>query len=147
MALLNHWTTHWTNKDACALQVVTGSWSKKAAEEAAKFCNVNIVAKGDNKSVPERSTWQLTPDAAYVHYCDNETIQGELQVPRLSHDGVEAAWRLTDSSTLWSTCSNMQQQIIQSDLKGGFLSSLCSGQWVLLGHSVHIPEVKMPNAQ
>ena len=91
MALLNHWTTHWTSKDACALQIVTGSWSKKAAEEAAKFCNVNIVAKGDNKSVPERSMWQLTPDAAYVHYCDNETIQGELQVSRLVHDGVEAA--------------------------------------------------------
>ena len=78
---------------------MTGSWSKKAAEEAAKFCNVNIVAKGDNKSVPERSTWQLTPDAAYVHYCDNETIQGELHLPTLIQDDMEAALHLIELST------------------------------------------------
>ena len=59
----------------CA-QLVTGSWSKKAAEEAGKYANVNIVAKGDNKSVPARDSWRLTPGARYVHYCDNETIQG-----------------------------------------------------------------------
>ncbi|CAL5221537.1 g3747 [Coccomyxa viridis] len=57
-------------------QAVTGSWSKKAAEEAGKYCKVNIAAKGDNKSVPDRSTWKLTPGARYLHYCDNETIQG-----------------------------------------------------------------------
>ena len=62
--------------------LITGSWSKKAAQEAKKFANVNVVATGDNKSLPESSTWSLTPDAAYVHYCDNETIQGvEFQVP------------------------------------------------------------------
>lgn len=38
--------------------------------------NVNIVAKGDNNSIPDPSSWKLTPDAAYVSYCDNETIQG-----------------------------------------------------------------------
>ncbi|KAK9841017.1 hypothetical protein WJX81_005886 [Elliptochloris bilobata] len=56
--------------------IVTGSWSKKAAEEAGKYAAVNIVAKGDNKSIPAREQWNLTPGAAYVHYCDNETIQG-----------------------------------------------------------------------
>ena len=61
---------------------MTGSWSKKAAEEAAKYCKVNIAAKGDNKSVPDRSTWQLTPGARYVHYCDNETIQGAGNTPQ-----------------------------------------------------------------
>ncbi len=55
--------------------IVTGAWSKKAAEEAGKFCKVNIVAKGDNKSVPPRSAWKLSRNATYVHYCDNETIQ------------------------------------------------------------------------
>jgi phosphoserine aminotransferase len=58
--------------------IVTGAWSKKACEEAAKFgLNVNVVAKGDNKSVPARDSWKLSPDAKYVHYCDNETIGGE----------------------------------------------------------------------
>ena len=56
-------------------QIVTGAWSKKAAEEARKFCTVNVAAKGDNTSVPPRDTWQLSPSVAYVHYCDNETIQ------------------------------------------------------------------------
>lgn len=56
--------------------IVTGSWSKKAADEAKKYNKVNIVVKGDNKSVPAPSTWNLTPGARYVHYCDNETIQG-----------------------------------------------------------------------
>ena len=26
--------------------------------------------------MPERASWKLTPDAAYVHYCPNETIGG-----------------------------------------------------------------------
>ncbi len=55
-------------------QLVTGSWSKKA-EEAGKYANSNIVAKGDNRSIPARNTWKLSPGAKYVHYCDNETIQ------------------------------------------------------------------------
>lgn len=60
--------------------VVTGAWSKKAYEEASKFgLNVNLVAKGDNKSVPARDSWKLSPEAKYVHYCDNETIGGEWQ--------------------------------------------------------------------
>jgi phosphoserine aminotransferase len=62
--------------------VVTGSWSKKAAGEAKKYAKVNVVATGDNKSVPDPATWKLSSDAKYVHYCDNETIQGvEFKVP------------------------------------------------------------------
>lgn len=57
-------------------QIVTGSWSKKAGEEAGKYSDVNTAAKSDNKSIPDESTWKLSDDAVYVHYCDNETIQG-----------------------------------------------------------------------
>lgn len=57
-------------------QIVTGSWSKKAAEEAKKYCKVNVAAKGDNKHIPEQKSWKLQKQAKYVHYCDNETIQG-----------------------------------------------------------------------
>ena len=56
-------------------RTVAGSWSKKAAQEAGKYdLKVNIAGKGDGKSIPEPSTWKLSPDAAYLHYCDNETI-------------------------------------------------------------------------
>ena len=60
---------------ATADHIVTGSWSKKAAEEAGKYARVHIAAKGDNKSLPAIEAQALTPGAAYVHYCDNETIQ------------------------------------------------------------------------
>eukprot|EP00210_Caulerpa_lentillifera_P001117 g1078.t1 len=56
--------------------LVTGSWSKKAAQEAERYCKVNIATKGDNKSIPDPSKWRLNSGAKYVHYCDNETIQG-----------------------------------------------------------------------
>lgn len=60
--------------------IVTGSWSKKAAEEARKYCKVNVAAKGDNKHIPEQKSWKLQKQAKYVHYCDNETIQVYLQL-------------------------------------------------------------------
>lgn len=57
--------------------IVTGSWSKKAAEEAQAYgLKVNVAAKGDMASVPDRQSWNLSSDARYVCYCDNETIQG-----------------------------------------------------------------------
>nr|QKY14866.1 phosphoserine aminotransferase (SERC) [Polytomella parva] len=56
--------------------VVTGSWSKKAFDEGKKFCKANLACKGNNKSVPAIDSWKLSADAKYVHYCDNETIQG-----------------------------------------------------------------------
>lgn len=56
--------------------IVTGSWSKKAAEEAQAYgLKVNVAAKGDMASVPDRQSWNLSSDARYVCYCDNETIQ------------------------------------------------------------------------
>jgi phosphoserine aminotransferase len=60
-------------------QLVTGSWSKKAAKEAGIVRNCNVVADGAESNytaVPERDTWQLDAQAAYFHYCPNETIGG-----------------------------------------------------------------------
>jgi len=37
--------------------VVTGSWSKKTLDEGKKFTKANLVAKGDNKSIP--ASWHL----------------------------------------------------------------------------------------
>ena len=56
--------------------IVTGAWSKKAYEEGQKFSKANLVAKGDNKSIPATSSWKLSANTKYVHYCDNETIGG-----------------------------------------------------------------------
>jgi phosphoserine aminotransferase len=59
--------------------VVTGQWSKKAAAEARLVRKTNVVADGaagNYTDVPDRAGWKLTPGAAYVHYCPNETIGG-----------------------------------------------------------------------
>lgn len=59
--------------------VHTGHWSEKSIEEAHKYAKVNIAASAEDKNfsyVPARDTWKLTPDAAYVHICTNETIGG-----------------------------------------------------------------------
>jgi phosphoserine aminotransferase len=59
--------------------VNTGEWSKKSIKEAKKYAQVNIAASAEDRNftyVPARESWKLTPDAAYVHICSNETIGG-----------------------------------------------------------------------
>ncbi len=59
--------------------VITGDWSKKAVAEARKYGPVNIAATGESRKffgIPPQNEWKLSKDAAYVHYCPNETISG-----------------------------------------------------------------------
>ncbi len=59
--------------------VNTGEWSKKSIAEAGKYCRANVVASSEDRKftyVPPQSTWQLDPNAAYLHICTNETIGG-----------------------------------------------------------------------
>jgi phosphoserine aminotransferase len=58
-----------------------GIWSKKAIGEAKQYGQVNVVASLSRDEqgrlwVPEQSTWRLDPEAAYLHYTPNETIDG-----------------------------------------------------------------------
>jgi phosphoserine aminotransferase len=57
----------------------TGEWSKKSIKEAKKYAKVNVAASAEASNftcIPKRDTWQLDPNAAYVHICSNETIGG-----------------------------------------------------------------------
>ncbi|MGH8708562.1 MAG: 3-phosphoserine/phosphohydroxythreonine transaminase [Burkholderiales bacterium] len=57
--------------------VVTGEWSKKAVKEAKAYCNVHVAASSEDRRfayAPRK--WEVRKDAAYVHYCSNETIGG-----------------------------------------------------------------------
>lgn len=66
-------------KDQTADYVVTGSWGKKAAGEARKFCSVNVAADASDENftcIPDEAQWQRSDDAAYLHYTPNETIAG-----------------------------------------------------------------------
>lgn len=66
-------------EDGTADYIETGIWSKKAIEEARRYGNINVAAsaKGyDYFAIPGQNEWQLSKDAAYVHYASNETIGG-----------------------------------------------------------------------
>jgi len=57
--------------------VVSGEWSKKAVKEAKQYCDVAIAATSEDRNftyAPKQ--WNVRKDAAYVHYCSNETIGG-----------------------------------------------------------------------
>jgi phosphoserine aminotransferase len=59
--------------------IITGVWSKKAAKEALKCGQVNIVASTESegfKRIPTQDELKLDPEAAYVHYTTNNTIYG-----------------------------------------------------------------------
>lgn len=59
--------------------VASGYWSKKAIQEAKRYCKVNVAAsteKAGFTSTPKGETWKLDPNAAYVHITTNETIEG-----------------------------------------------------------------------
>ncbi|KAH0548101.1 hypothetical protein GP486_008167, partial [Trichoglossum hirsutum] len=74
--------------------LVTGSWSLKASQEAVRLLGkdrVNIAvdartssADGKFNTIPPEASWNLTPTraeggkgpAAFVYYCDNETVDG-----------------------------------------------------------------------
>ena len=73
--------------------VVSGSWSKKSAMEARRYADVQIAADGEASRYTALPTdWQLRKDAAYVHVCTNETIDGvEFHVlPDLKALGCDA---------------------------------------------------------
>jgi phosphoserine aminotransferase len=60
--------------------LVSGEWSQKAAKAAqASGAKVNIVANSEASNFDQSAapgTWKLTPDAAYLHVCSNETVHG-----------------------------------------------------------------------
>jgi phosphoserine aminotransferase len=59
--------------------VNTGQWSKKAIAEARRYGQVNVVASSEDtnfSTIPDQDSWQLSSDAAYLHYTPNETIGG-----------------------------------------------------------------------
>jgi phosphoserine aminotransferase len=59
--------------------LITGVWGDKAHKECAKYgtgqaaCNTKSTKY---TTIPEASEWTLDPEAAYVHYCANETVNG-----------------------------------------------------------------------
>ncbi|WP_019500411.1 3-phosphoserine/phosphohydroxythreonine transaminase [Pseudanabaena sp. PCC 6802] len=59
--------------------IVSGYWSAKSVPDAQREGNVRIAWDGSADGfmrLPNRSELNLTPDAAYLHYISNETVEG-----------------------------------------------------------------------
>lgn len=68
------------NGAASADYIDGGYWAHSAIKEAEKYCaprtlDVKIQRDGKRAILP-MNQWNLSDDAAYVHYCPNETIDG-----------------------------------------------------------------------
>lgn len=58
---------------------VTGAWAKKAAQEAARYGEANIIASSADKTfsyIPKLDPSTFSKDAAYFHITSNNTIYG-----------------------------------------------------------------------
>ena len=87
--------------------IVTGSWSKKAAQEAKKYGKVNVIASSEDKNfsyIPDVSDLPIDDDADYVYICENETIYG----------------------TTYQKLPNTKGKILVSDQSSMFLSKPCN---------------------
>ena len=61
--------------------VITGQWAKKAAQEASRYGEVNIVASSADKTfsyIPKLDKSTFTKDADYFYICMNNTIYGTV---------------------------------------------------------------------
>jgi phosphoserine aminotransferase len=59
--------------------VLTGAWGVKALKEAEKCGGVNVIFSGASenfKRVPAQEELRFSPNARYIHYTSNETIEG-----------------------------------------------------------------------
>ncbi len=124
--------------------LVTGNFSGLAAKEAAKFGEVNVVASSKDKNftyIPDVKAINYTPDASYIHICQNNTIFGTQFVDLPKVDGVPLVadvssmilsrpMDVTDYGCLYfgvqkyGAPAGMAMAIVRDDLLGGAADSV-----------------------
>ncbi|MDR4651746.1 MAG: 3-phosphoserine/phosphohydroxythreonine transaminase [Nitrosomonas sp.] len=144
--------------------ILTGQWSEKAAQEAQRYCTVNIAASSGDASftyAPRQDTWQLNRNAAYIHYTTNETIGGvefnwapdlteNSDIPLVADMSSNILSRPLDISRYGLIYAGAQKNlgpaglvlvIIREDLAGEVLP----GTPTLFDYQVHIDNASMYN--
>ena len=69
--------------------VTTGTWTKKAHAEGSKIIDINEIYSSEDSNftcAPDIEKLDISENASYVHYCPNETIQGNAihDVPNIN---------------------------------------------------------------
>ncbi len=83
--------------------IVTGSWAKKAYNEAQKYGQANKVASSEDETfsyIPDCSDLPISENADYVYICENNTIYG----------------------TTYHTLPNTKGKVLVSDMSSCFIS-------------------------
>ena len=71
--------SNFLSKGKTADYILTGYWGVKAVAEAGRCGDVNVIYSTEDtgfRSVPDPAELRFSPDAAYIHYTSNETIDG-----------------------------------------------------------------------
>ncbi|AOB32063.1 phosphohydroxythreonine aminotransferase [Bordetella sp. H567] len=98
---------------AVADYVLTGQWSVKSQKEASKYGDAGIAASSGTETeldgqrqkpwtwVPPVETWKVRKNAAYLHFCSNETIGGVefTDWPTAARLGVDDVPLVVDASS------------------------------------------------
>lgn len=75
------------DKSDVATYIVNGTWTKRAVEEAERYCTVKAIdgrdpETGDYTHFPELTEENIDPESKYIYICSNETVNG-IEVFRL----------------------------------------------------------------
>lgn len=93
--------------------VISGIWAKKSLQECQRYGDAHVAAtnavetevagrlQGPGTWLPESNTWQVRPDAAYLHLCSNETIGGveTMDWPEMAALGAPNVPLVVDASS------------------------------------------------
>lgn len=156
MAVLNL-----AKQDSIADYVVTGSWGRKAHAEARRFCEARIAALTQRPSepIPDVSQWSISPEAAFVHYTPNETIDGvefhdtpdiPPSIPLVADFSSSILSRPVDVSRFGLIYAGAQKNIGPAGLtvviiRDDLLSEVRSGVPDLMTYRVHAASGSMKN--
>jgi phosphoserine aminotransferase len=139
----------------------TGIWSDLAIQEAKRYCTVHLVAssKTNNyRDIPAMQAWHINSDGAYLHYVDNETINGVefpdipevASMPLVSDMSSNLLSRPLDVSRFGVIYAGAQKNIgpagltlviVRDDLLGGALPFTPS----MFNYTLHAKESSMYN--
>jgi len=140
--------------------VLTGQWGEKAIAEARRFGEVNVVASSKDSNfttVPSQSSWQLSDDAAYLHYTPNETIVGvefpfmpEVDVPIVADMSSTILSRAIDVSKFGIIYAGAQKNIGPAGLtivivREDLIGNPMKGMPVMLDYKTHADNDSMYN--
>lgn len=91
-------------KEDKATYIVNGTWSKRAADEAAKYCTPIVVSSEDSDGSFTRnpSFENIDKESKYIYLCSNETVNG-IEMHRLPRLGKDSPPLVVDGSSDFST--------------------------------------------